>query len=188
MTAFFVDHPNEIWAKPEPKLTQKEQPERFKQTARHTYEVLGTLKDLGIAARDAETGGEGLHLDRWLIVENHVQQGTVHFQAATVVVNEAQFTKSVHEEAHARARRADHLRERLLADIRNHRLRSSFLAKVRQQKQHPGEAFLARIEQLIDQVLFDPDGPSQKMRDEHFGKRRLVMDHADNGRFFEPHE
>ena len=62
---------------------------------------------------------EDSHLDQRLIVQNHVQQGTVHFQAATVVVNEAQFTKFVHEEAHARARCADHLRERLLADIRN---------------------------------------------------------------------
>jgi hypothetical protein len=61
-------------ANPEPKLTQKKHSERFKQTARRTYEVFGTLKDLGIAARDAETGSEGLHLDRWLIVQNHVQQ------------------------------------------------------------------------------------------------------------------
>jgi hypothetical protein len=98
------------------------------------------------------------------------------------------FAKSVHEKAHARARRADHLRERLLADIRNHRLLSSFLAKVRQQKQHPGKAFLTRIEQVIDQVLFDPDGPGQKMRNEHLRKRRLVMDHANNGRLFEPHK
>src|ERR1700751_1287901 len=47
------------------------------------------------------------------------------------------------------------------------------VAKFTNRTHHQGEAFLARIEQLIDQALFDPDGPTQKMRDEHFGKRRL---------------
>ena len=42
-----------------------------------------------------------------------------------------------------------------------------FFAEVRQQKQHPGKTFLARIEQLIDQIRFNADGPAQKMRDEH---------------------
>ena len=40
-------------------------------------------------------------------MENHVQQGTVDFDAA-VVVNKAQFPKFVHEKTHARSRRADH--------------------------------------------------------------------------------
>ena len=47
---------------------------------------------------------------------------------------------------------ADHLRQRLLADFRDHRLRFAFLAKIRQQQEQPGKAFLARIEQLIDEV------------------------------------
>jgi hypothetical protein len=29
---------------------------------------------------------------------------------------------------------------------------------------------------LIDQVLLNSDGPSQEMRDEHLGKRRLVVE------------
>jgi hypothetical protein len=44
-----------------------------------------------------------------LIVENHVQQGTVDFDAA-VVINKTQFPEFVHEKTHARSRRADHLR------------------------------------------------------------------------------
>jgi len=66
-----------------------------------------------------------------------------------VVANEAQFSKFVHEETHTGSGRADHLRQRLLADFRDHRLRFSFLAKIRQQQEQPGETFLARIEQLI---------------------------------------
>jgi hypothetical protein len=52
-----------------------------------------------------------------LLVQNHVQQGTVDFNLA-VVINKTQFSKSVHEKAHARSRRADHLRQCLLADFR----------------------------------------------------------------------
>jgi hypothetical protein len=50
-------------------------------------------------------------------VQNNIQQGAVDFDVA-VVVNQAQSSKLVHEKAHARSRRADHFRERLLADFR----------------------------------------------------------------------
>src|SRR5579862_9250558 len=75
-------------------------------------------------------------LDLRLIVENHVQQGAVDFDAA-VVVNKAQFPKFVHEKTYARSRRADHLRQCLLADFRDDRLRPAFLAKIRQQQKKP---------------------------------------------------
>jgi hypothetical protein len=37
-------------------------------------------------------------------VQDHVQQGAVNFQAAAVVINEAQTLTFVHEEARARER------------------------------------------------------------------------------------
>jgi len=77
-----------------------------------------------------------------------------------VVANEAKFSKSVHEETHAGPRRSDHLRKRLLADFRDDRLGFAFLAKIRQQQEQTGKTFLARIEQLIDEVCFDADGPT----------------------------
>jgi hypothetical protein len=64
-------------------------------------------------------------------------------------VNEAQFSKFVHEETHTRPGRADHFRKRLLADFRDYRRRSAFLAEVRQQQKQMGTTFLARIKQLI---------------------------------------
>jgi hypothetical protein len=90
---------------------------------------------------------------------------------AAVVMNEAQFSKFVHEETHAGPRRADHLRKRLLADFRDHRLRFVILAKVGHEQEQPGKPFLTRIEQLIDKVRFDADGPAQKMGKEHLGER-----------------
>ena len=94
-------------------------------------------------------------------MQDEIQQRTVDLDAA-VVVNEAEFSKLVHEKAHARPGRSDHLRKRLLADFRDHRLRFVFLTKVRQQQKQAGKTFLARIEQLIDEVCFDADGPAQK--------------------------
>jgi hypothetical protein len=42
-----------------------------------------------------------------------------------VVINKTQFPKFVHEKTHARACRADYLRQCLLADFRYDRLRQS---------------------------------------------------------------
>ena len=53
-----------------------------------------------------------------LIVQHDAQQRTVDFHGA-VVLDEAQFPKLVHELADTRPRGSDHLRERLLTDLRN---------------------------------------------------------------------
>src|SRR5436190_14548881 len=49
--------------------------------------------------------------DLGLVVQNHVQQGIMDFQFS-VVFDEAQFAEFVHEKAHPRSGRADHLRQR----------------------------------------------------------------------------
>src|SRR3981081_2080819 len=59
---------------------------------------------------------------RALVAQDHVQQRAVNFQVAAVVVDEAEPSKLVHEKADARARGADHLRKRLLADLCDDRL------------------------------------------------------------------
>src|ERR1700726_3836247 len=99
---------------------------------------------------------------------------------AAVVLDEAQLSKFVHEETYARPRRSDHLRKRLLADFRDHWLGCPFLAEVRQQQEHSSKAFLTRIEQLIDEIRFNADGPAQKMGNEHLGELRFLMDDLDN--------
>ena len=120
-------------------------------------------------------------------MQNDIQQRTVDFDAA-VVLNEAQLSKFVHKETHARPGRADHLRKRLLADFRDHRLRFVFLAKVRQQQEQTGKTFLTRIEQLVDEVCFDADCPAKKMRYKQLGERWFLTDHAENGGFFQSHD
>ena len=56
------------------------------------------------------------------LVQNHVQQGTVDFNLVAVI-NKNHFSKSIHEKDNARSRRADHLRQCLLADFRYEWLR-----------------------------------------------------------------
>ena len=56
-----------------------------------------------------------------LVMQNDAQQRAVDFYGA-IIINKAQFPKFVHEVTHTGARRANHLRERLLADLRNDRL------------------------------------------------------------------
>jgi hypothetical protein len=55
----------------------------------------------------------------------------VNFHATAIVINEAQFSKFVHEEIHAGPGCSDHLRKRLLADLGDNGLRFAFLAEVR---------------------------------------------------------
>ena len=93
--------------------------------------------------------------DLWLVVQDDIQQRTVDLDP-TVVVYEAKLPKLVHEEADARPCRPDHLSQRLLAYLRDYRLGFAFLAEVGQHQEQPGEALLTRIEQLIDEVRFDP--------------------------------
>src|SRR5256885_13689594 len=85
--------------------------------------------------------------DLGLVVQNHVQQGIMDFQCS-VVLDEAQFAELVHEKAHPRSGRADHLRQRFLTEVSYDRLWPAFLAEICKQKEKPGEALFARSQGL----------------------------------------
>ena len=61
---------------------------------------------------------------------------------------------------------------------------SKFANKMKRACQVP----LARIEQLIDQVLLDPERAGQKVIGEKPGKPRLLMEHADHSRLLQSHD
>jgi hypothetical protein len=87
--------------------------------------------------------------DLGLVAQNHVQQGIMDLKFS-VVLDKTQFAELVHEKAHPRSGRADHLRQRFLTEVSHDRLRPAFLAEICKQKEKSGEALFARIEQLID--------------------------------------
>ena len=78
-------------------------------------------------------------------------------QALAIVVDKAKFSKLVHEMAHARTRRSDHFGKQLLVYLCDDWLGSAVFAEIGKHQKRARQALLARIEQLIDQVLFNPD-------------------------------
>jgi hypothetical protein len=91
-----------------------------------------------------------------LLVEDKCQQGLVYLNPAAVVFDEAQLSEFVHEEIHAGTRRADDLRQNLLGHIRQFALCLMLRCPVAaEHQQRPGQTFLARIEELIDQIFLD---------------------------------
>ena len=85
---------------------------------------------------------------------------------ATVVLDEAQLPKLVHEETHPGPCGPDHLGEGFLTDPGHDEIVLALLAVAGQQQQNPRQSFLAGIEQLINQVLFDANIPRQQIRHE----------------------
>jgi hypothetical protein len=112
-------------------------------------------------------------------VQDDAEEGTVNLEPA-VVLDEAQFPEFVHEEVDARACRANHLRQDLLRQFGQHALGLVLLPISRQEQQRAGEALLAGVEELIDQVLFDADVSRQHVRDESVRERGLLVEHPEH--------
>ena len=85
---------------------------------------------------------------------------------ATVVLDESELPKLVHEETHPGPCGPDHLGEGFLTDPGHDEIVLALLAVAGQQQQNPRQPFLAGIEKLIDQVLFDPNIAGQQVRHE----------------------
>src|SRR5438094_10890 len=105
-----------------------------------------------------------------------------------VVGDEPQLAELVHEMADSRASGADDLRQRLLADLRNHRLRLAFLSEISEQEKYPREPLLTRVEEVVHQVLLNSNVAREQIVKEYLGKRRLIMKHAYRVRLLDPHD
>src|SRR6202043_2252411 len=82
--------------------------------------------------------------DLRIVVQDHVQQGIMDLDFS-VVFDKTQFAEFVHEEAHTRSGRANHLRKRFLTESSHDRLWPAFLAEICKEKEKPGETLFARI-------------------------------------------
>ncbi len=88
-------------------------------------------------------------------MQDSVQQRLVNVNFS-VVADEAQLAEFIHEETDARSRCPDHLCESFLADLDIDRLRAALLGEMREKQKKASQSAFARIEQLVDQILFDP--------------------------------
>ena len=100
-----------------------------------------------------------------LLMQNRAQQRIVDLDVP-IIADEAQPAKLVHEIANAGSRGPDHLCQCFLTNVRADRLRAAFLAEIGEQQQQSSKPPLARIEELVDQVLLNPTVPGQEIRHE----------------------
>jgi len=89
---------------------------------------------------------------------------------ATVVLNEAEFSKLVHKETDSRSGCAYHFRKRFLAYFRNDCFGVAFFSKVREQQKNSREPLFAGVEELVNEVFFDTYIARQEMLHEEFRK------------------
>jgi hypothetical protein len=71
-------------------------------------------------------------------------------QPAATVIDKAELSELVHEVTDPRPGGADHLGQVVLIDSGKYGFGFSFLAKMGQQHENPGQALLAGVEKLID--------------------------------------
>ena len=106
---------------------------------------------------------------------------------ASVIINEAQFPKPVHEKADSRAACAHHLRQSFLTEFGDSNLGLFILAEASQQEQKASQSFLTGIEKLVNQIRFVPDIPGQQVCHEHIGKCLFPVKHFHHGLLVDPH-
>ena len=92
-------------------------------TAGWTNQILKSVQNCsGLQLRREDRFGRTATTDylygRPLVVEDDIQEGAMHLQAA-VVVDEAQLPKLVHEQTHPGSRRPDHFGQGFLTDLRS---------------------------------------------------------------------
>jgi hypothetical protein len=96
--------------------------------------------------------------------------------------------KLIHEKTYSGASRAYHSRQRLLADLRDYRLGLRLLAVISQQQEHARQPLFAGVEELVHQILLNPNIAGEQMMKQQIRERWLFMKHADHARFLKPHD
>jgi hypothetical protein len=71
-----------------------------------------------------------------------------------LVIDKTQLLELVHEMTDPRPGGAHHLRQVFLIDSGKDTLGPTFLAKMREQQENPGQTLLAGVEKLVDEILF----------------------------------
>ena len=105
---------------------------------------------------DIPDPGSLFALDLGLIVQDRIQQRTMDFNLH-IVVDEAKLAEFVHEEADAGPGRADHFGQGFQADIGNDRLRTTLLAKIRQQSSSRASGGRQRLDESFQEDRLSHD-------------------------------
>ena len=98
-------------------------------------------------------------------MQDNAQEAAVDGEPA-VVVDEAKLFELVHEMTDARPGGADHLRQTLLIDSGDDWFGTAFFAKTRKQQENPSQPLIARVEKLVNKILFITDVAREQTCDE----------------------
>ncbi len=118
-------------------------------------------------------------------MQDNAQQGIIDVNLAVVIFKKTQFPKFVHEKIDSRPRGAHHLRQHLLRDLGEHLRRVVVRAVASEQQQRARQAFLAGIEELVDQVFFGSEISRQNEGDKAVGKLMFLVKDAEHFLFLE---
>src|ERR1700683_38069 len=99
---------------------------------------------------------------------------------ASVVFDQAQLAKAIHEEANAGSGRTDHFREGLLCDRRNQCLWFARPSIFRHEEENSGQTPFAGVEELIDKVGLSSHAACEQKLQEQVGESMLRMHDADH--------
>jgi len=114
-----------------------------------------------------------------LIVQDNTKEGIVDVDFS-VVLDETQFSKFVHEEIDAGPRSANHFREHLLRHFGEDLLRLGARAVASEQEQSTGQPFFAGVEELVNQILLNPNVSGEHIGDETVGELMFRVEHANH--------
>ena len=112
-------------------------------------------------------------------MQDDTEEGIVDVDFA-VVFDETQFSKFVHEKIDAGPRGADHLRQHLLRNLGEDLLRMVPCAIASKQEQSAGQPFFAGVEELVDQILLNPNVSRKHIGNESVGEFMLRVEHANH--------
>src|ERR1700686_3506785 len=119
-----------------------------------------------------------------LLVQDNIQERRVDVETAIVVFNEAEFPEFIHEKIDPGTRCPDHPRQHLLRYFGKHFFRVVSLAVPSEQKKSARQSFLARVKELIDQILLNSDVPRKHICHEVGRERTLSVENANHLLFF----
>jgi len=110
-----------------------------------------------------------------LFVQDNIQEGSVDVEAVFVVLDEAEFPEFIHEEINPGARCPDHPRQHLLRNCGKHLFRMLLHAVPSEQEKSARQSFLARVKELVDQILLDADIPRTHISHETIRERTFSL-------------
>ena len=102
------------------------------------------------------------------------------YSDTTVVGDEAEFPKAIHEETDARPGGPNHLCQSFLGDLRDHTFRFAGLPKFRHQEKNSRQTLFTGVEKLVDQIRLRTHAAGEEKLEEQIREGMFLVHHSDH--------